>query len=79
MKIGALLAIGFGEAGAGIICQYISKENDLEPLLAGKRVFAIFGFCDIRKFTDTTEILQEKVMLFVNLIASVIHETIYEN
>ena len=39
----------------------------------GNKVMAIFGFCDIRQFTDTTEILQEDVMLFVNEIAELVH------
>ena len=33
----------------------------------------IFGFCDIRRFTDVTEILQEDVMLFVNEIGEIVH------
>ena len=32
-----------------------------------------FGFCDIRQFTDATECLQEKVMVFVNAIAAIVH------
>jgi class 3 adenylate cyclase len=34
---------------------------------------AIFGFCDIRNFTDATEVLQEGVMVFVNKIGMIIH------
>jgi len=34
---------------------------------------AVFGFCDIRNFTDTTEVLLEEVMVFVNEIADVVH------
>ena len=34
-------------------------------MIDGNKIIAIFGFCDIRNFTDTTEILMEKVMLFV--------------
>jgi hypothetical protein len=34
---------------------------------------AVFGFCDIRRFTDTTEVLQEGVMEFVNAIAALVH------
>lgn len=34
---------------------------------------AVFGFCDIRRFTDTTEVLQEGVMEFVNTIAHLVH------
>ena len=37
---------------------------------------AIFGFCDIRNFTDATEILQEGVMVFVNEIAEIVHGTV---
>lgn len=29
----------------------------------------IYGFCDIRNFTDATEILEADVMVFVNEIA----------
>lgn len=41
--------------------------------MPGNRIVAIFGFCDIRNFTDITEILQERVMLFVNSIAYIVH------
>ena len=37
---------------------------------------AVFGFCDIRRFTDTTEVLQEGVMEFVNVIAHLVHGTV---
>ena len=38
---------------------------------------AIFGFCDIRNFTDITEILQEGVMSFVNTIAEIVHSEVH--
>lgn len=78
IKIGTLLALGFGDAGSEIIAQNISKGNSgsVNPLIPGKRHYAIFGFCDIRNFTDVTEVLQEEVMLFVNTIASLVHKTI---
>lgn len=65
-KISHLLALGFGEAGSAIIAQNLEAGGDLNPMLPGQRIHAIFGFCDIRNFTDTTEILQTKVMTFVN-------------
>jgi class 3 adenylate cyclase len=40
---------------------------------------AIFGFCDIRKFTDITEILQEGVMSFVNTIAHIVHSEVHSH
>ncbi|CAD8085296.1 unnamed protein product [Paramecium primaurelia] len=76
MKIGALLAVGFGEAGSEIIAENIKKGGSVDPMVPGKKVLAIFGFCDIRNFTDATEVLQEDVMVFVNEIAEIVHFTV---
>jgi hypothetical protein len=67
-KIGALLALGFGEAGSKIVAQNIKDGEEVNPMLPGLKIMSIFGFCDIRNFTDATEVLQEGVMLFVNEI-----------
>jgi len=37
-------------------------------MTGGKKKCAIFGFCDIKQFTEVTELLQEDIMLFVNKI-----------
>ena len=79
-KIGALLALSLGDAGTEIISQNM-KENsggDVNPMIPGKKVCAIYGFCDIRNFTGITEILQEKVLLFVNDIADIVHQYAFE-
>jgi len=73
IKIGALLALGFGEAGSKIIAQNMAGSGDVNPMIPGNKVIAIFGFCDIRNFTDATEVLQEKVMVFVNEIGEIVH------
>ena len=57
IKIGALLAIGFGEAGSEIIASNMQKGGEVDPMLPGKKCIAIFGFCDIRNFTDVTNYL----------------------
>lgn len=72
-KIGALLQVGFGEAGSTIIQQNMSSSGALNPLVKGRKMEGIFGFCDIRQFTDATECLQEEVMLFVNEIGDIVH------
>eukprot|EP00887_Chlorella_sp_A99_P003219 scaffold9.g3219.t1 len=72
-KICSLLSVGFGEAGAEVIANNIRSTGDLNPMVAGQRVAAIYGFCDIRAFTDATEVLQEEVMEFVNSIAKIVH------
>ena len=76
IKIGTLLALGFGEAGSEIIASNMEKGGDVDPMIAGKKKCAVFGFCDIRSFTDTTEVLQEEVMMFVNSIAQIVHKTV---
>lgn len=73
LKIGGLLAIGIGEAGSKIIAENMQKGDDVNPLLPGFKCIAVFGFCDIRRFTDATEVLQEGVMLFVNEISEIVH------
>lgn len=57
IKIGALLAVGFGEAGSEIIASNMRRKGEVDPMLPGKKVIAIFGFCDIRNFTDVFLVL----------------------
>ena len=76
IKIGTLLALGFGEAGSEIIGINMAQGGDVNPLIPGVKQICVFGFCDIRNFTDATEVLQEEVMVFVNEIAKVVHRTV---
>jgi len=57
MKTGALLVVGFGEAGSEIISNNMIRGGKVDPMLPGKKIMAIFGFCNIRNFTDITEVL----------------------
>jgi class 3 adenylate cyclase len=78
IKIGALLALGFGEAGTEVIATNMKKGGgEVDPMIPGKKTHCIFGFCDIRNFTDATEVLQEGVMVFVNEIAEIVHSIVY--
>jgi len=76
LKIGALLALSFGAAGAEMITASMTHSHLPNTLTAGRKVKAIFAFCDIRNFTDVTEVLGEGVMVFVNEIASILHHTV---
>lgn len=69
IKISSLLTIGFGEAGTDLIARNIENCGQLNVMIPGKKIMGIFGFCDIRNFTDATEVLEAKVMVFVNEIA----------
>jgi class 3 adenylate cyclase len=46
-------------------------------MLPGIKSMFIFGFCDIRNFTDISEVLEESVMLFVNVIGEIVHQTVH--
>lgn len=76
IKISALLAIGFGEAGGEIIAKNLSSGQELNPRLKGKKKTAIFGFCDIRQFEEINLALEERTMLFVNEIAEIVHSSV---
>ncbi|OII72511.1 membrane associated adenylyl cyclase [Cryptosporidium ubiquitum] len=71
-KLGTLLAVGLGSAGANIIMHNL-KDDKVVVKLPGRKIMGIYGFCDIRNFTDATEILGEDVMVFVNQIAEITH------
>lgn len=49
--------MGFGEAGTEIICRVIEDPSIINVMIPGQKIMAIFGFCDIRNFTDATEVL----------------------
>lgn len=72
-KMATLLKIGFGEAGHAIISKNLSGSGTLNAMLPGRHITAVFGFCYIGEFTDTTEILRGNVMPFVNFIAEILH------
>ena len=79
-KITALLRVGFGVAGAEIISSNMAVEgegsNVLEPMIPGKRIYAIFGFCDIHAFDFCTKVLEDEIMLFVNSVARIVHQEV---
>ena len=77
-KIGILLGVGLGEAGSSLINSYLTIRKDEKGesdvlMKNAQKLDAIFGFCDIRNFTDATEVLQSGVMVFVNTIADIVH------
>jgi len=45
-------------------------------MIPGRAVKAIYGYCHIKNFDITTEVLKEKCMVFVNQVASIVHNTV---
>lgn len=80
IKLGSLLALGFGEAGAEIIGHNMTAGHSagVNAMLPGNRVEAIFGFCTIHNFLVVNQVLKEKVMIFVNQIGEIVHGCVDE-
>lgn len=80
IKLGSLLALGFGEAGANIIGQNMASSDTagVNAMVSGFKVECILGKARIRNFSTATEVLQGKVMTFVNQIAEIVHGVVDE-
>ena len=78
LRVGNLLRLGLGEAGAKIISDNM-KDGEMVYEGGGRVVHAIFGFCDIRNFTDCTEVLHAKIVNLVNGVAEHIHTCVLDN
>jgi len=76
VKIAKLLAVEFGEAGTKIVVSNLNDNEFLNPMVPGSKMCAVFGFLIINGFAETTVRLQEKVIIYLNSIAEVIHCTI---
>jgi len=74
-KISKLLMLCYGEAGATVVSRMINNESAVLDFAneRGNKVMAIFAYCDIRNFTDATEVFQETVISFVNHVANIVH------
>lgn len=76
-KLAYLLVLGFGRAGDSVISKILySKNMNLQIKASGEMVFGIFGFCDIRNFTDVTEVLGTEVIRFVNTCGDIVHKIV---
>jgi len=80
IKLGSLLALGFGEAGANIVSSNMkgSSSAGVNAMVDGHRVDCIVGVARILNFSTATEVLQGKVMTFVNQIAEIVHGVVDE-
>jgi len=79
-RFGQLVKVGFGEAGLDVISKNLTLDGGrFDPMIPGTIIWGIFGFCDIRNFTDCCEVLQAETMLFTNRIANIVHELVEES
>jgi hypothetical protein len=75
IKLGSLLAVGFGEAGSRVIEQNLSGGDSalVNVMVEGKRVETILGSVRILNFNVATEVMQANVYTFLNQIAEIVH------
>jgi class 3 adenylate cyclase len=75
LRIKQILVRGFGKAAELLLHRIFSIDGslDFKEFKNTRSVFAIFGFCDIRRFTDVSEALGKRVIQFVNVIAEIVH------
>lgn len=80
IKLGSLLALGFGEAGANIIGHNMKGGDSagVNAMVPGTFVDCIVGVASVRDFSTATEVLQAKIMTFVNQIAEIVHGVVNE-
>merc|ERR1719491_1713111 len=79
IKLGTLLALGFGEAGTNIVSQNLgSNLSGVNAMMEGTRIDCILGNAWIMDFSTATEVLQGKVMTFLNRVAEIVHGVIDE-
>jgi len=85
IKLGCLLALCFGETGGEIIASYIANtpevtngavSSTVDIMVPGRKMDAIIGFCQMRKFMSVIVNLGEDALLFVNRISEFVHEII---
>ena len=76
-KLAYLLVLGFGRAGDSVISKILySKNMNLQIKSSGTKIYGIFGFCDIRNFTDVTEVLGTEVIRYVNTVGDIVHKIV---
>jgi len=80
IKLGTLLALGFGEAGANIIGQNMRGLDTagVNAMIPGSHVECVIGYARIQNFSTATEVLQSKVMTYVNQISEIVHGVVDE-
>ena len=81
-KITALLRKCWGVAGAGIISANLKRTLNGDPVgfnptVAGKGVYALFGFVGINDFSHILKSLDQRVVMLINDVAKVVHNEIF--
>eukprot|EP01022_Parablepharisma_sp_SALTPOND_P033473 TRINITY_DN88809_c2_g1_i1.p2 TRINITY_DN88809_c2_g1~~TRINITY_DN88809_c2_g1_i1.p2 ORF type:complete len:477 (-),score=30.94 TRINITY_DN88809_c2_g1_i1:799-2229(-) len=75
LKIAKLLQMGYGKLGAKIVREnMLSGEGEVNIMVPGVKIQAIFLICRINRFAEVTDALQEETTVFVNKFAKLVHD-----
>jgi class 3 adenylate cyclase len=77
LKLGSLLVVGFGEAGAKIVGASIMDTQSI-GVRPGQNIEGVFGYITIEHFSIVTEVLQDGIVMLVNRLAEIIHGIVDE-
>ena len=75
-KIGSLLQVGFGHAGASIIAKNMGR-GELKTLEPGKKVTCVFVYAQIDNYTKIMSSLKESAIQYINMVASIVHKSVH--
>jgi class 3 adenylate cyclase len=80
IKLGSLLALGFGEAGANIVAHNMQGLDTagVNTMIPGARVHCIISNVRVDHFSLVTEVLHGQITTFVNQIAEIVHGCVNE-
>ncbi len=74
-RIAKLLQMGYGKLGATIVREnMLTGEGEVNNMVPGVKIQAIFLVCRITRFADITDALREETPVFVNKFAKIIHD-----
>lgn len=72
-KIGVLLALGLGTAGCEVITRNMQGTAGLDPVIPGQKIFAVFAFISLREFSALEDLLNSKLLIYVNKLSRIVH------
>jgi class 3 adenylate cyclase len=74
-NISKLLQTGFGGLGAEIVANFFTaQDSNLDIMVPGKKIDVVLLVCRINQFTETTDCLQDEIIVYVNKIAKIVHK-----
>lgn len=73
-RLGKLIQMSYGELGTAIIREnWASGNGQLDIMIPGLKLSAIFCVVTLKNYVEVTDIIQEESTLFLNQIVAILH------